>query len=104
MRTGRTWIETVGEVTSLETISYIQSSLTLHRERKGPPWPTSVALDTGTSLREAVMTVLSTTRSGTDVSDIPAISRRALCTKTCRHVRGSVCERCGEDRERSERR
>ena len=39
-------------------------SHTLHGERKGPTWPTSVTLATGTSLREAAMAVLSSTRSG----------------------------------------
>jgi hypothetical protein len=43
-RVGR--VEKVGEVTLLGTISYIQSSLTLHRERKCPTWPTSVTFAT----------------------------------------------------------
>src|SRR5438093_931307 len=45
------------------------------------------------------MAVLSSTRSGTDDPHIPSCSRLELCTKPCRHVNSTVCERRGEDRE-----
>jgi hypothetical protein len=60
----------------------------LHGERKGPTWPISVTLATGTSLREVV--VLSSTYSGTDRSDIPSCSRLSCAPKPCRHVNGTV--------------
>jgi hypothetical protein len=60
----------------------------LHGERKGPTWPISVTLATGTSLREVA--VLSSTYSGTDRSDIPSCSRLSCAPKPCRHVNGTV--------------
>jgi len=74
-------------------------SHTLHGKRKGPTWPTSVTMATGTSLRGAAMAALSSTRSGTDGPDIPSCSRLEPRTKPCRHVNATVCERRGEDRE-----